>query len=339
MLNRIKYKLQLFLDLIQQIVHLLQESAQQREHFEMLRMEVDRLKIDRDNYANKLKQLEDQKTQYAGFVPPGHFYSPIPSLSEIETDKQRIFNTVEKTLPAIDLNEEMQTKVLRSFKPYLDEVPYSRDKSENLRYFLDNQIFSDGDAFFLYSMIRYLKPKKIIEVGSGYSSCVILDTNQLHFNDAISCTFIDPYPHNLKSHIKKEDEQRIEIIPRKVQDVDITTFSSLSENDILFIDSTHVSKVGSDVNHILFNILPYLSNGAYVFFHDIFYPFEYPESWIKDGIFWNECYMLRAFLQYNSDFEIIFCNTYLSLWQRQWIDREIPGKIKNIGAGIWLRKR
>ena len=131
-------------------------------------------------------------------------------------------------------------------------------------------------------------------MGSGYSSCVILDTNELFFNNNISCIFIEPYPQLQESLLKENDKDKIEIIPKRLQDVEVSKFSSLSSGDILFVDSTHVSKVDSDVNYIFFEILPSLTNGVYIHFHDIFYPFEYPKEWIYEGRAWNENYILRA---------------------------------------------
>jgi hypothetical protein len=99
----------------------------------------------------------------------------------------------------------------------------------------------------------------------------------------IGCTFIDPYPEWLQSLIRKDDHARIAIVPKRVQDVAPRRFHEQAANDILFIDSTHVAKIGSDVNHIIGNILPVLRPGVYVHFHDIFYPFEYPLEWLDEG--------------------------------------------------------
>ena len=112
----------------------------------------------------------------------------------------------------------------------------------------------------------------------------------------------------------------------------------LEKNDILFIDSTHVSKAGSDVNYILFEILPTLKEGVIIHFHDVFYPFEYPQGWIEKGFAWNEDYLLRAFLMYNSNFELLFFNTYMEQFHKTWIAKNMPDILKNMGGGLWLRK-
>lgn len=115
-------------------------------------------------------------------------------------------------------------------------------------------------------------------------------------------------------------------------------FDILKENDILFVDSTHVSKVGSDVNYLLFEILPRLNKGVYIHFHDIFYPFEYPKEWIYDGKAWNEDYILRAFLQYNDSFKIFFFNTFLESFFREKFTLEMPLCLKNTGGSLWIKK-
>ena len=292
---------------------------------------IKRLLLERD-------QAREELRKYGGFVPPGHFYSPIPSLDEVAVREDVIFNKIPRKIPGIDLNAEEQMNMFAGFKEYYDELPFKADKTDSLRYFFENPTYSYSDAILLYCMIRHAQPKRIIEIGSGYSSCVILDTNEIFFNNNISCTFIEPYPQLLESLIKENDKERIEIIPTKLQEVDLSKFACLSSGDILFVDSTHVSKVDSDVNHIFFEILPSLSNEVYIHFHDIFYPFEYPKEWIYAGRAWNENYILRAFLQYNSAFKIIFYNTFLEHYYEQQFISEMPLCMKNKGGSIWLKK-
>jgi hypothetical protein len=188
-------------------------------------------------------------------------------------------------------------------------------------------------------MIRYAQPKKIIEVGSGYSSCATLDVNELFFDRSIECTFIDPYPEQLFSLIKEDDRKKITVIQKRLQDVGVDIFTSLSANDILFVDSSHVSKINSDVNYIFFELLPLLQSGVYIHFHDIFYPFEYPKDVVRRGFAWNEDYILHAFLQYNTSFKILFFNTFLEHFFKQQFAESMPLCLKNPGGSIWLRKR
>jgi len=272
------------------------------------------------------------------FVPPGHFYSPIPSLDEIRRDESKIFG---KPLPGktgIELHEEEQLKLLGDFIAFYKEMPFQSEKHEGLRYYYENPAYSYSDAILLHCMIRFLKPKNIIEVGSGFSSCMMLDTNELFFDGSIATTFIEPYPKLLLSLIKDADKSKIRTIQSRLQDVDLCEFETLQANDILFIDSTHVSKIYSDVNYIFFEILPKLSSGVYVHFHDIFYPFEYPKAWVYEGRAWNEAYLLRAFLQYNNAFRVVLMNTFMEHFHEAFFQKNMSLCMKNTGGSIWIRK-
>ena len=99
-----------------------------------------------------------------------------------------------------------------------------------------------------------------------------------------------------------------------------------------------MAKVGSDVNHIFFRLLPLLCRGVYIHFHDIFYPFEYPLDWVYEGRAWNEVYLLRAFLQYNNRFQIQLCNTFIDWFHKEKYFREMPLVQKNTGGSIWIKK-
>jgi hypothetical protein len=124
----------------------------------------------------------------------------------------------------------------------------------------------------------------------------------------------------------------------RIQDVSLKEFDALEENDILFIDSTHISKINSDVNFILFEILPRLKPGVYIHFHDIFFPFEYPITWAYEGRAWNEAYLLRAFLQYNSEFRVVAMNSFLHKFHLEHLAIKMPLCTMNPGGSIWLRK-
>ncbi|MBI4525718.1 MAG: class I SAM-dependent methyltransferase [Deltaproteobacteria bacterium] len=277
-------------------------------------------------------------TPYNQFVPPGHYYSPIPDLDEVRGREEAIFGHIPRQIPGIDLNEQEQLSLLGEFKNYYSELPFKPEKSNGLRYFFENPSYSYSDAVFLYSMIRHAKPKKIIEIGSGYSSCVMLDTNERFFDGSIKITCIEPFPELLLSLIRPGDLKSLTLISKRLQDVQLSEFESLSQGDILFIDSTHVSKVNSDVNRIFFEILPRLKRGVYVHFHDIFYPFEYPKEWIYEGRAWTELYVLRSFLQFNASFKIVFFNTFLEHFHQPTFEQEMPLCMRNRGGSIWIRR-
>jgi hypothetical protein len=186
-------------------------------------------------------------------------------------------------------------------------------------------------------MIRHFKPKRIIEVGSGFSSAVMMDTRDL-FVPGIDLTFVEPYPGSLYGRFKENDEKNCKVLVSKVQLVPLEEFRKLQSGDILFIDSSHVSKTGSDVNHEIFRILPALNSGVIIHFHDVFYPFEYPKQWVYEGKNWNEDYILRAFLSYNTSFEILLFSHYMHLHYPECFDA-MPMTKKNTGGNIWLRKK
>lgn len=277
----------------------------------------------------------------SGFEP-GHFYSPIPNLSEIEKDMDRIFT--DKVLLGVDLNKEYQMNLLDEFKSYYSEYPYLSNKKElqGYRYKKEGAYYRFSDSVFLYSMIRSFKPKKIIEIGSGHSSAIMLDVNELFFKGKIHCTFIDPFPQErLFKILRESDKITNEIIEDKVQSVNPDIFQALEKNDILFIDSTHVSKIGSDVNYLILEVLPKLKPGVLIHFHDIFYPFELPKEWVlKNRWFWNENYLLHAFLINNKNYEIVAFNSYLQKTETNWFSKEMPECLlgsEDTGS-IWIRK-
>lgn len=269
---------------------------------------------------------------------PAHFYSPIVDVKEIKNREDIIWSYRNLlTIPGIDLNIDEQLNLVEKFYQYYDEMPFKDLKSENLRYYFDNNYYSYTDASVLYFMIRHFQPKRIVEVGSGYSSAVMLDTNELFFDNNIKLTFIEPYPDRLKGLLKSDDKKYVDLIETKVQTADLNLFMQLEAGDILFIDSSHVSKTDSDLNHLLFVVLPILKPGVIIHFHDIFYPFEYPAAWVLEGRNWNEDYLLKSFLMYNSNFKIQFFADYLHLHYENCFDK-MPILYKNTGGCIWLTK-
>ncbi|MGI8640396.1 MAG: class I SAM-dependent methyltransferase [Pyrinomonadaceae bacterium] len=269
--------------------------------------------------------------------PPGHFYSPIPSNEDISAHQASFI--IPKNIPGIDLNEPEQWRYYDFIKSFYAEMPFPETKTDGIRYSFDGPNYGYSDAICYYGMIRHLKPRRIVEIGSGYSSCVALDTNELFLSGSMELTCIEPYPELLLSIIKEEDQTAMSIIPSKLQDVNLETFSALAAGDILFVDSTHISKLASDVNRILFEILPALNSGVFIHFHDIHYPFEYIPEWVEQNRAWNEAYLLRAFLQYNEAFEIVFFNTYLEHSYPERFIKDMPLCMKNVGGSIWLRKK
>ena len=290
------------------------------------------------NNSSVEQEVAGSSAAQVTLVPAGHFYSPIPSHEDVRQNEERIFK-IPDSIAAIDLNIEEQMRTLEALGQYANQCPFQSQKTEGLRYFFQNPMFGYADGSCLYALIRHLKPRRIIEVGAGYSSCLILDTNERFMGNRVSCTFIEPNPESFLGLIERDDLKRIQLLKVPLQDVELNLFSTLTANDILFIDSSHVSKVGSDVNYLVFEILPRLAPGVYVHFHDIFYPFEYPKRWICDlGISWNEAYLLRAFLQYNQSFCIALFINYLERFHAEQFRRLLPQSVGGAGGGLWLRR-
>jgi hypothetical protein len=275
------------------------------------------------------------------WVPAGHFYSTLVDPSD-EHVRAILKNFDEMDLPensGIDLAPDQIVEMLRKISSFYGEMPFPDTKSKDLRYFFENGRYEWGDGAVYFGMIRHLKPKRIYEVGSGFSSCLAMDTNDLFFERSIDLRFIEPYPDVLLGQLGSQDPYRENLICSKVQDVPLTAFRELEANDILFIDSSHVSKLGSDVNDYMFRILPALQPGVVIHIHDIPYPLESKPDWITpENRSWNEPYLLRAFLQYNSAFKIIYYNHYVYRKFRHELATHMPSCLKNPGAAIWIRK-
>ncbi len=268
---------------------------------------------------------------------PGTYYSPLPSMNDIRKAEARIFNRDKKDLPGINMREPEQLALLKELSRFCAEMPYTPSVPPGLRYKYPNLSFNIEDTVLLYSMIRHARPRRIIEVGSGYTSALMLDTNELFFDNRIQCTFIEPYPDVLNEVLRPADREQARIIGKPVQDVPVEVFQELEADDILFTDCSHVSKIGSDVNYLFLEVFPQLRKGVFVHVHDVFYPFEYPEGWVYQGWAWNEDYMLRAFLEFNSAFEIVFFSEFMGRFNNAAVNAALP-LYKSVGGSLWLRK-
>jgi len=282
------------------------------------------------------KENEKLRSGYK-FAPAGHFNSPIPDFESILENENHFWGNLPDELSGIELNTQEQLDLIENLKSFFDENPFPEHKSDAYRYYYENPAYGYEDGLFLNGMIRFLKSKRIIEVGSGFSSCLILDTNEQFFENSIACTFIEPYPDLFNSILRPTDFQNNTILKAKLEDVPVSEFSKLEKNDILFIDSSHVAKIGSDVNYLIHEILPNLNKGVFIHIHDIPYPFQYPKKWIEEGRGWNECYILRAFLQFNNAFKIRLFGSYLKKMHRPFLEKMLP-QIVERGASIWLEK-
>lgn len=311
-----------------------------------LRDERDQLRNDIGKLRSRCEDLERENAHLAEWAgpeprhaPPGHFESPIPSLAEVRAQAQRLFGPPPRTIAGIDLDEPGQLALLSALEPYYRDLPFGPERRPGLRYSFDNPSYSYADGIFLYCMLRHLRPARLIEVGSGNSSCLSLDVNERHFDGRMRCTFIDPHPERLLSLLDERDRRTIDLIPRRLQDVPLATFAALEANDVLFIDSSHVGKAGSDVNCLLFDILPSLRPGVHVHFHDVLHPFEYPLDWLEAGRAFNEAYLVRAFLSFNEAFRVVLFNTFLEHFHERRFAERMPLCLRNTGGSLWLARK
>ncbi len=272
------------------------------------------------------------KYEVGKIFEPGHFYSPIPDLKEIKVRKSSIFRKrADEEVLGINLNKEKQMNHLEIIRAYINSFNFPLDSVEDGKFYFKNKIFSGLDALAYFSFILQYTPSKIIEIGAGFSSLLAMEVNHRFFNNNIQIQLIEPYPsQNLIKGI--ENFKNAKLILKPVQDLDLSIFQTLQKNDILFIDSTHVAKIGSDVNYIFFEILPKINTEVLIHFHDIFIPDEYPPKWVfEENRAWNEMYILKAFLMFNNNFQTVFSSYYVFT---RFLDKVLDIFGKPIGGGL-----
>lgn len=248
---------------------------------------------------------------------PGHYYSTIPSADDVAA-------TTPLPLAGIDLRPDAQVALLRRLAPSPPRGPR----------FADNGYYDNGDAAIYQAIVRDRRPQRVVEVGGGWSTAALFDAG-----GAPEVTVVDPDPERVHRLLLPEDRTRCTIHAMRLQDLALDPFRALDAGDILFVDSTHVVKAGSDVRRLVFEIFPLLRPGVAVHVHDVQHGFEYRRDWLDRGLAWNEAYVLRAFLQYNDAFTIM-------LWA-DWLHREglvedpvvDAALARQTSAAIWIERR
>ncbi|MCC6672297.1 MAG: class I SAM-dependent methyltransferase [Planctomycetes bacterium] len=268
--------------------------------------------------------------------PPGHFHSPLPDPALVQAEYERRVVRARRTLPGIDLREDDQRRLVAALAPFLADMPWRDDPVAGLRYYARNPYFPGGDALLLHGLLRLQPPRRVVEVGSGFSSAAMLDTDQLFLGGRTRFDFVEPHPDRLLALVGTPDPERIHIHRRPVQDVPIELFTTLEAGDILFVDSSHVAKFGSDLLHLLGEVVPRLAAGVRVHFHDVFWPFEYPKAWYGLGRAWNEVYALHHFLLCNDSFRIVCFADWLREHERPLLDRHLPLLPHYDAGSLWL---
>ena len=272
--------------------------------------------------------------------PEGHFYSPIVDTDEAARDAGRIWPGL-KPIAGIDMREDRHRILLAEHFPALlkqYDFPLEGPRDEGLSFYYEhNSQFAWLDSRALFCLLRMIKPRKIVEVGSGYSTLLMSEVNETYLDGSAVINCIEPYPRPFL--VKGAESVRYALHTQRAQDVDMSLFASLGENDLLFIDSSHVCKTGSDVTHLMLNVLPRLNPGVYVHIHDVFLPEDYRRDWVIDeNRSWNEQYLLQALLVENPNFEVIFGSYYA---YRRFPDlvAAATGHTAYGGSSFWIRRR
>lgn len=250
-------------------------------------------------------------------IRPIHYYEPLPDFREItpeQIQRRRNYSTIDFRL--VD-----QLGLLRELEPYAGELA---DVD------LNNDYFSGLDAVVYYSLIRHLKPRRVIEIGGGYSTR--LANKALAVNQSGRLTCIEPYPEDRLNG----SQFSVQLITKRVEEIDVSFFECLEANDILFIDSSHTVKFGSDVCYEFLEILPALKRGVWVHVHDIFFPHDYPAEWLlKRRLALNEQYLLEAFLSFNPAFAPQLANHWLCL---DYADDAARLCSAPAGSSFWMKR-
>jgi hypothetical protein len=263
------------------------------------------------------------------WMPPGHYYSPVPSAA----DAQRAISGRRRIVEGVQLNEQVQLSLVQGLAPMWSQTP--RDN----RYIPDKAagMYPLSDAAVYSSILRNFRPRHVLEIGSGFSSAVALDTVGRWDLDT-RFTFVEPYPARLLGLLTASDHRTTSLRREPVQETPMAFFEELSADDILFVDSTHVAKSGSDVVHLVLDVLPRLAAGVIIHFHDVFWPFEYPDQLLQQRRGWNEDYLLQAFLAFNNEFQILLFNDWL--WQEhpEIPMQHLPETADQRPGGLWIRR-
>lgn len=277
-----------------------------------------------------------EKLQVLGLnVIPVNFYSNIPSISDVMSSYEYADSSVPYLNEAI-FNKEVLREELSGLITFSEDfLPSENGDEENCyRFFWRNSQFSYSDAMSYYAYIRRIKPKTVVEIGSGFSSLVALEALEKNGMGKLKC--IEPFPRQFISSFGNSGV--IDLHKMRAQDVTPEMLNSmLSDGDILFIDSTHTVKAGSDCLHIYLRLLPHINKKIYVHVHDIFLPFGMPKHWLLDShIYWTEQYLLLAWMLDNPRVSVLFGSAYHHHFNPDLLDSLMHGRFLRGGCSLWL---
>ena len=277
---------------------------------------------------------------------PVNWYSPIPDMNDLE--RRKVWDK-RSELKGIDFRADAQVALLSSLgRKFAHECDWPLTAGENpQQFFIENTNFTYGCAASLHSMIRNFKPRRVIEIGSGNSSLIIDSALRLNARDDSSFVteynIVDPEPRPV---VKRGLPSLKRLLEHQVELLDLAFFEQLGENDILFVDSGHTVRMGSDVNYLILDVLPRLAPGVIIHFHDVPLPYEYAKVYATNAkfrVFWTEAYLLQAFLSFNTHFEIMLALCYLMTERKEIFCGAFPlydARIhKAISESFWIRRK
>lgn len=257
-------------------------------------------------------------------VTPNHFYSPVPDTREL--DRRAGLWNEESDMPGVDWRAAEQLEWLQGVLSRLrHECDFPLDPTGVPHaYFVRNGAFGLISAAVLHCMVRHFSPRTILEVGSGNSTCVSARAALMNQAEGRPARLIAVEPHPGEM-LQRGFPGLTRLIPEKAQDVERELFTGLQAGDILFIDSSHVVRMGNDVLFLYLDVLPRLAKGVVVHIHDIFLPRHYPRRWVVEGRrFWAEQYLLQAFLALNPSFEVLWSGSFMQLKHPEALRKAFP---------------
>ncbi len=273
--------------------------------------------------------------------PIDHYYSPVPDPRALaaEPARSRIWPSRPRETAGIDWRDEQQVALVRDQLAAQTQIEFPDGPTGDPRaYHSSNEMFPLLDAWFLQGILRHFRPKRMIEVGCGWSSLVTARVNREYLQGELHFTCVEPYPPSFLKHAVEGISQ---LIVSPAEEVPVKTYLELGASDVLFIDSSHTVKTGSDVVFLLTEVLPRLNSGVIVHIHDIFLPRDYPPAWLFEGRAWNEQYAVQAFLEFNAAFRILLGSAWMVYAHQDVLAAAIPGypaRHQSGGGSLWIHR-
>jgi hypothetical protein len=265
-------------------------------------------------------------------VPDGHFCSPLVDPKEINERRAELWSP-NPPLRGIDYREGEEHELFEKLVPLMKEFPFPAGRPETPGFFLGNDQFGGLDAYVYFGMLRLLKPERLLEMGAGFTTMLAVETRERFLGERPLIVCVEPFPTADRAQALSG---KVLFLKEPVWAINPAMVEQLESGDLLFVDCSHVSKTGSDVHTIYFDLFPRLKPGVFIHIHDIFLPFEYPYNWVAEqGRHWNEQYLLLALLTDSKRYEIVFSCAFFSAYHQDAIVQGLGRELA--GGSLWLR--